>query len=90
MDDYIFYTYYILSIICFIPLYFTPSLSIYHQVKDQQEAERKKQTSQEIQQALKEQTVFIKEKQVLPPTVLCLCISLSSTYFLLSVSLFIQ
>lgn len=34
------------------------------QVKDQQEAERKKVTSQEIQQALREQTTVIQEKQV--------------------------
>ena len=33
------------------------------QVKDQQEAERKKVTSQEIQQALKDQTKVITEKQ---------------------------
>lgn len=33
------------------------------QVKDQQEAERKKVTSQEIQQALKDQTTVISEKQ---------------------------
>lgn len=33
------------------------------QVKDQQEAERKKVTSQEIQQALIEQTKVINEKQ---------------------------
>lgn len=34
------------------------------QVKDQQEAERKKVTSQEIQQAVIEQTKRIKEKQL--------------------------
>lgn len=33
-------------------------------MKDQQEAERKKVTSQEIQQALREQTKVIQEKQV--------------------------
>ena len=33
------------------------------QVKDQQEAERKKVTSQEIQQALQEQTQVISQKQ---------------------------
>ena len=34
------------------------------QVKDQQEAERKKVTSQEIQQALQEQTKVISQKQL--------------------------
>ena len=33
------------------------------QIKDQQEAERKKVTSQEIEQALQEQTKVINEKQ---------------------------
>ena len=36
----------------------------YHQVKDQQEAERKKVTSQEIQEALEAQTKVIQEKKV--------------------------
>ena len=37
---------------------------LYYQVKDQQEAERKKVTSQEIQQALQEQTKVISQKQM--------------------------
>ena len=37
---------------------------LYSQVKDQQEAERKKVTSQEIQQALQEQTKVISQKQM--------------------------
>jgi len=39
------------------------SLAFVFQVKDQQEAERKKMASQEIQQALEAQTKVIAEKQ---------------------------
>ena len=47
---------------------FIPFMLVYGcialQVKDQQEAERKKVTSQEIQQALQEQTKVISQKQL--------------------------
>ena len=39
------------------------ALFVFKQVKDQQEAEKKKVTSQEIQQALEAQTKVITEKQ---------------------------